>query len=141
MLTLLSEAALAKFKEAARADPRSFDPYLGMARIQVYSLADVDGAAQSIAEAVERGYTPGRREAALLGDGYLRRAEATRRRAVVLTGDQRWRELNNARADYDRCIVSFDPIVAFGNAAANLELCKAQRDQVDRLLDGGSVEF
>ena len=139
--TLLSEAALAKFKEAARADPQSFDPYLGMARIQVYSLADVDGAEQSIARAVERGYDPGRREAALLGDGYLRRAEATRRRAVVLTGDQRWRELNNARADYDRCIVSFDPIVAFGNAAANLELCKAQREQVERLLDGGSVEF
>ena len=138
--TLLSEAALARFRDAAEADPTAFDPYLGMARIQVYALADVDAAAESIAEAEKRGYVLGRREAALLGDGYLRRAEATRRSARVLTGEQRWRELNNARADYERCIAFFDPIVAFGNAAANLELCKAKREQVERQLDDGSEE-
>lgn len=138
--TLLSEAALAKFREAAQADPASFDPYLGMARIQVYTLSDVDAAAASIEEAEERGYRPGRREAALLGDGYLRRALATRRSAAVLTGDQKWRELTNARADFERCVVLFDPIVAFGNAAANLERCKAQLVQVERQLDDGSKE-
>lgn len=139
-VTLLSEAALAKFREAAAADPESLDPYLGMARIQVYALSDVDGAAASIAEAEKRGYAPGRREAALLGDGYLRRALATRRSAAVLTGDQKWRELTNARADFERCVVLFDPIVAFGNAAANLEKCKAQLVQVERQLDDGSKE-
>jgi hypothetical protein len=138
--TLLSEAALAKFREAAEVDPRSFDPYLGMARIQVYALSDVDAAAESIRKAEERGYTPGRREAALLGDGYLRRALATRRSAAVLTGDQKWRELTSARADLERCVVLFDPIVAFGNAATNLERCKAQLVQVERQLDDGSTE-
>lgn len=138
--TLLSQAALAKFRDAADMDPSSFDPYLGMARIQVYALSDVDGAAASIAEAEKRGYTSGRREKALLGDGYLRRAQATRRSAAVLTGDQRWRELHNARADYERCIVLFDAIVAFGNAAANLEICKAQLVQVERQLNTGLRE-
>jgi hypothetical protein len=132
--TLLSQAALATFRQAADADPESYDPFLGMARIQVYLLADVDAAEASIGEAEKRGYTPGRREAALLGDGFLRRATATRRRAGVLTGEQRIRELTSARADYQRCVELFDPIVAFGNAAENLEACKAQLDRIDRQL-------
>ena len=132
--TLLAESALATFRSAAEADPDSFDPYLGMARLQVYSLDDVDGAAASIAEAERRGYTAGRREAALLGDGYLRRATATRRRAGVLTGEQKWRELNTALGDYQRCVELFDPIIAFGNAAQNLEICKAQVQRIERQL-------
>ena len=135
--TLLAEAALAKFREAADADPKSFDPYLGMARIQVYELWKVDDAAASIAEAEKRGYVSGRREKALLGDGYLRRANVTSRSAAILTGEQRWRELNNARADYERCIAFFDPIVAFGNAAENLEKCKTQLERVNERLDEG----
>ena len=132
--TLLAESALATFRSAAEADPESFDPYLGMARLQVYSLDDVDGAATSIVEAERRGYTAGRREAALLGDGYLRRATAARRRAGVLTGEQKWRELNSALADYQRCVELFDPIIAFGNAAQNLEICKAQVQRIERQL-------
>ena len=139
--TLLSQAALATFREAADVDPSSLDPYLGMARLQVYALSDVDGAAASIAEAEKRGYTPGRREAAQLGDGYRWRAEATRKSARVLTGERRWRELENARADYRRCIEFFDPIVAFGNAAANLETCKTQLEHIERQLDDRFQEF
>lgn len=133
-VTLLSQASIATFRQAADADPESYDPFLGMARIQVYLLADVDAAEAAIGEAEKRGYTPGRREAALLGDGFLRRATATRRRAGVLTGEQRIRELTSARADYQRCVELFDPIVAFGNAAGNLEACKAQRERIDRQL-------
>ena len=133
--TLLSQAALATFREAAEADPESFDPWLGMARIEVYALSDVDAAARSIAEAEKRGYVPGRREAAMLGDGYLRRATTTRLRANVLTGEQRLRELNSAREDYQRCVTYFDPIVAFGNSAENLEICKAQLQRIDRQLE------
>lgn len=132
--TLLAESALATFRAAAKADPESFDPFLGMARLQVYLLDDVDGAAASIDEAGRRGYVAGRRESALLGDGYLRRATAGRKRAGVLTGEQRLRELNAARDDYQRCVEFFDPIVAFGNAAQNLEICKAQRQRIDRQL-------
>lgn len=139
--TLLSQDAMARFRQAADADPESFDPYLGMARLEVYALADVDAAAVSIAEAEKRGYTPGRREAALLGDGYLRRASASRRRAGVLTGEQRLRELAGARADYARCIGYFDPIVAFGNAAQNLEICKAQVERIDRQLGTDPLEL
>jgi hypothetical protein len=137
---LLSQAALAAFRQAAEADPRSFDPYLGMARVYGYLLADVDAAAAAIADAERRGYKSGRRESALLGDGYLARAQASRRRARVLTGEQRWRELNQARADYERCIVFFDPIVSFGNAAQNLEVCKTQLARLESQLNGRAGE-
>lgn len=132
---LQSQAALAKFREAAAADPKSFDPYLAMARIQVYALSDVDAAAAAIADAEKRGYTSGRRESALLGDGYMRRGLAGRRRAGVLTGEQRVRELVGAKADFERCVAFFDPIVAFANAAKNLEVCKAQVVRIDRQLN------
>ena len=56
------------------------------------------------------------------------------RRARVLTGEQRSRELFGARSDYERCVTLFDPIVAFGNSAKNLEMCKAGFDQVERQL-------
>jgi hypothetical protein len=130
-----AQEALALFRKAADADSESYDPYLGMARIQVYSMGDLDAAATSIEEAEKRGYVRGRRESALLGDGYLRRATAAWRRVRVLTGQQRTRELTNALNDYERCVELFDPIVAFGNSAKNLELCKAGRDQVQRQLD------
>jgi hypothetical protein len=112
-----------------------------MARLQVYALADVDAAAVSIAEAEKRGYTTGRREAAFLGDGYLRRANASRLRAKTLTGEQRLRELNIAREDYQRCVLFFDPIVAFGNAAENLETCKAQLELIERQLSSDAMRL
>jgi hypothetical protein len=132
---LRAQEALELFRKAAEEDAESYDPYLGMARLQVYSLADVDAAARSIEEAEKRGYVRGRRESALLGDGYLRRGYSTSRRARVLTGEQRARELYNARTDYARCVELFDPIIAFGNSAINLEMCKAGIENVDRMLE------
>lgn len=137
----LAQAAVDRFREAARADSRSYDPYLGLARVQLYSLGDVDAAAESIKSAMERGYTPGRREVAMLGDGYLRRAQEAQRRANVLSGDQKMRELLGARADFEACVRHFDRVVEFGNSARNLELCKAQIVRIDRQLsEGGGTD-
>jgi hypothetical protein len=124
-------AAIEKFRSAAKIDQRSFDPYLGITRIAVYVLDDVDAAAAAIAEAEKRGYTSGRRERAQLGDGYMRRGDRIRRLARTLSGAQHDRALENARADYERCVTSFDPIVGFAKAADNLEYCKRQIERVD----------
>ena len=132
--TLAAQSALARFRAAAEADPKSFDPYLGMAVTQVYALADVDGATASIEGAVKRGYETTRRETALLGDGFARRALNSLSRARVLTGEQRQRELMKARADYERCTALFASIVEFGRSAKNLEICKAQIARIDRQL-------
>ena len=123
--------AIEKFREAAERDPRTFDPYLGISRIAVYGLADVDQAAHAIQEAGKRGYVSGRRERAMLGDGYLRRANARRDLARTLSGEQRRRELERARADYAGCIDAFDGILGFGYSANNLEACKRQMKRIE----------
>lgn len=135
--TLAAQSSLAKFREAAAADPTSFDPYLGMAVVQVYSLADVDGAAASIDEAVKRGYKTTRRETALLGDGYMRRGTSSRSRARVLTGEERRTALLEARSDFERCVALFGQILEFGNAAQHFERCKIRLEQTERLLAEG----
>jgi len=131
--------AIEKFRAAAKVDGQTFDPYLGISRIAVYGLSDVDQASAAIVEAEKRGYVSGRRERALLGDGYLRRANATRSLARTLSGDQRRRELEKARADYEGCIEAFDPIVGFGYAAKNLEVCKGQLARIDEELAAVAV--
>jgi predicted Ser/Thr protein kinase len=128
-------SAIGKFRQAAALDPTSFDPYLGISRTQVYGFDDVDAAVVAIGEAEKRGYQSSRRERAQLGDGYLRRGERSRRLARTLSGEQRARELENARSAYARCIELFDPIIGFGNAAQNLEFCKRRLAVVADALD------
>jgi len=135
----LFQVAISKFQRAAELDPASFDPYLGISRTEVYGFDDVDAAAAATAEAEKRGYHASRREQAQLGDGFLRRAEKSRRLARTLSGDQRRRELENAHAAYARCVELFDPIVGFGNAAHNLEFCKRRLSGVAHDLETESV--
>jgi hypothetical protein len=130
-----AQTAVARFRDAAAADPNAFDPYVGMAVTQLYVLADVDGALQSLGAAVKLGYTATRRDTALLGDAYLRRGLLGRKRAALLTGDQRQTTLEKARTDFDQCVSSFEQIVEFGNAAKHLETCKAQIRQINQQMD------
>jgi len=132
--TALAQTALVRFRDAAASNPDAFDPYIGMAVTQLYVLGDVDGALQSLDAAVSRGYTATRRDTALLGDAYMRRALLGRRRAALLTGDQRQGVLEKIRSDLEHCVSSFEQIVEFGNAAKHLESCKAQIRQVDQQL-------
>jgi eukaryotic-like serine/threonine-protein kinase len=133
--TSMAQTAVARFRDAAAADPSSFDPYVGMAVTEVYALGDVDGALAALNEAVKRGYTATRRETALIGDAYMRRGFTGRRRAALLTGDERHTALVNARSDYERCVSSFAQILDFGKSAKNLEACKAQIRRIDQQLD------
>ncbi|MEP6915754.1 MAG: serine/threonine-protein kinase [Acidobacteriota bacterium] len=126
------QAAVDKFRTSADLDKTSFDPYLAISRIAIYALDDVDAGVAAIQEAQKRGYASGRRELAQLGDGYLRRANISRKLARALSGDQRRREQEKARADYGRCVDSFDTIVGFANAAQNLETCKKNLEALAR---------
>jgi protein kinase-like protein len=132
--TATAQTAIARFRDAAAADPDACDPYVGMAMTQLYVLADVDGALESLDAAIKRGYVATRRDTALLGDAYLRRGLLGRRRAALLTGDQRETALQKARTDFDQCVLSFEQIVEFGNAAKHLETCKAQIRQINQQL-------
>jgi hypothetical protein len=130
------QLAVERFQAAAKLDERSFDPYLGISNIESYGLDEVDLAALAIEEAEKRGFAAGRRERAQLGDGYLRRADRSRRRARTLDDEaQRRLELEKARSDYARCVERFAPIRAFGNAAANLSYCRGHMIRIATELD------
>ena len=58
----------------------------------------------------------------------------------MLSGDQRRRELEKLRGDYKGCVDAFDPIVGFGNAAKNLEICKGQLERIDEELGTDTVK-
>jgi hypothetical protein len=60
--------AVDEFTQAAELDATSPDPYLGLSRVYIYGLKDVDGGAKAIAAAEARGHTPGWRDRAQLGD-------------------------------------------------------------------------
>lgn len=130
-----AQAAVVRFRDAAAADPDSFDPYIGMSVPLVYALGDVDGALAALDEAVKRGYVATRREKALIGDAYMRRAATSVKRAGVLTGDERHDTLISAKNDYEQCVSSFAQIVNFGKSAENLNACKAQIRKIDQQLD------
>ena len=131
----LFKQAIDKFQQSARLDPQSPDPYLGLSRVYIYGLGDVDLGASAIRDAETRGHPPGWRERAQLGDGYLGRAEKTRREAPPEPGPARRRAIEMARDDYVRCVASFNPILAKGNAKGNRDSCQRHLDAANSELD------
>jgi hypothetical protein len=117
------EAAVRAFRESARLDTSSPDPYLGLARIYAYSLREVEPLIDAIEEAERRGYTSGPREQAQIGDAYRFRAERSRLAAAGLDGEARIEQLTSAVADYGECIAYFEGLDFF-DAENNLRSCR-----------------
>ncbi len=109
------------FEEAAQLLPKSPDPWLGLARLYVYSLHDVDKAAAALKEAEKRGQEIGKRETAQLADGFRDRADRTFREAQLnLHSPEVQRYLELAKKDYERARELYESIIPWGGAAQNL---------------------
>jgi len=117
------QEAVRGFRESARLDTRAPDPYLGLARIYAYSLREVEPLVDAIAQAEQRGYQPGPREQAQIGDAYRFRADRTRAAANGLGGDARIEQLANAAEDYGQCIAYFEGLNFF-DSENNLKTCR-----------------
>ena len=117
------EEAVRGFRESARLDARSPDPYLGLARIYAYALREVEPLIEAIKEAEHRGYQPGPREQAQIGDAYRFRADRTQAAAASLDGEARLGGLANAAEDYGRCIEYFEGLDFF-DSENNLRTCR-----------------
>ena len=124
--------AVEKFSESARLLPKSPDPELGLARIYVYGMKDIDRAAAALHEAKERGYSLGRRENAQLADGYRDRADQIWRDSRKLTGlPQEAEQLRKARDDYWRALKLYQSIVPFQYASDNIARVQSSLDGVE----------
>ncbi len=137
--TLLNEA-VEKFDESEQLLPHSPDPELGLARVYVYGLKDIDKAYAALQEAERLGYKLGNREKALLGDGYRDR------------GDRLWWDSRNVRGlpqerdqigkagdDYRRALDLYQSIVPYSNASANIVRVQGSLEGVQfRLVELGA---
>jgi serine/threonine protein kinase len=78
--------AVALFREAAELLPDWPDPFLGLARVFIHGLDDVDRGANALEQAQQRGYALTERETGLLADGYRSRGNSFVRSARRLEG-------------------------------------------------------
>jgi hypothetical protein len=124
------DRAIRLFRESARLDSRSPDPYLGLARVAAYVTQDPEALRQAILEAQSRGYVPGRRERAQSGDLHKVLADRARADAARLNGASRLEQLQRAAAEYQGCIESFNELHYF-NSDLNLTSCRRRLEQVE----------
>ncbi len=132
----LLNTAVTKFDQAADLLRDSPDPYLGLARLYVYDLLDVDRAEEALRKAAEYGHPMGRRERAQLGDGYKRRADKTWHdsRAFTQVPNQEKDYLARARQDYIHAQELYQQVGIFGDAAHNEEQASQGQLRVEQRL-------
>jgi serine/threonine-protein kinase len=124
--------AVEKFDEAQRLLPKSPDPELGLARLYVYGLKDIDKGYEALQQAQRRGYQLGNREKSLLADGYRDR------------GDRLWWDSRNVRGlppekdqiqraadDYKRAEELYQGISPWGKAILNMARVRASLESVN----------
>jgi len=113
---LLNEA-VSKFEGADRLMPGSPDPQLGLARVYVYGLKDIDKADQALETAQKRGFTWGSREKDQLAEGYRDRADRTYWDSRNVRGlPQERDQILHAKEDYERALELYQSIGTWGRA-------------------------
>jgi serine/threonine protein kinase/tetratricopeptide (TPR) repeat protein len=124
--------AVEQFTEAQRLMPHSPDPQLGLARLYVYGLKDIDKAYQALQEAQKRGYQLGNREKSQLADGYLARADRLWLDAQPMRGlPQEKDQIQRAADDYKHALQLYQEIAPWGNSSANVSRVQVSLDNAN----------
>jgi tetratricopeptide (TPR) repeat protein len=124
--------AVEKFEEAQKLLPRSPDPELGLARVYVYGLKDIDKGYDALQQAQQRGYALGNREKLLLADGYRDRADrlwwdSRNVRGLPPEKDQ----IQRAADDYKRAEELYQGISPWGKSIVNLVRVRLSLESVN----------
>ncbi|SPE38141.1 Serine/threonine protein kinase (fragment) [Candidatus Sulfopaludibacter sp. SbA3] len=126
------EQSVEDFTEAQRLLPQSPDPELGLARVYVYGLKDIDKASQAFQEAEHRGYHLGPREKLFLADGYLDRADRTFWDSRNVRGlPQEKDQIQRAADDYNHALALYQEIAPYGNASARISRVQTSLESVN----------
>jgi serine/threonine protein kinase len=133
--------AVAAFREAAELRRGWPDPFLGLARVFIYGLDDIDRAADALQQAQALGYTPGDRETAQLADGYRARGDRFWRTARQLADlPQETDYLQRAADAYKQARDLYGRIPAYPGAAFNLRRTGRAVDDIGHRLAQRSDE-
>jgi len=123
--------AVSAFREAAELRRDWPDPFLGLARVFIYGLEDVDLAADAFKQAQRLGFAPGDRETAQLADGYRARGDSLWRTARQLEGlPQESEYLQRAADAYKQARDLYARIPGFPGVAVNLRRAARALDQI-----------
>ena len=115
------------FNEAQSLMPRSPDPELGLARVYVYGLKDIDKANEALKQAANRGYKLGNRDQAQLADGYRDRADRLWLDSHNVRGlPQEKDQISRAAQDYQTALGLYRSIAPY--ASANVQIGRVQND-------------
>jgi serine/threonine-protein kinase len=124
----IAHAAGDDFEEAARRMPTDPAPHLGLARLYVYFLPDVDRAIREFAEAARLGTVLGKREIEQQGDAYRLQAASL----AIAQPQLARRDADTARGFYQR-IRGFDRVEQHLRELAQLRFGrKVSRSAADR---------
>ncbi len=137
--------AAAKFTEAQQLMPKSPDPELGLARLYVYGLKDIDRADQVLDEAAKHGYRMGNREKLQLADGYRARADRLWWDSRNVRGlPQEKDQVQRAGDDYHRALELYQSIAPYGNSNDSIVRTEKSLESVafrlQQLEDPGSTK-
>jgi hypothetical protein len=131
----LSEA-VALFREAAELRTDWPDPFLGLARVFIYGLDDVDRGANALEQAQQRGYALSERETNLLADGYRARGNSFVRIARKLEGmPQESDYLTRAVESFQRALDLYVQITTQPKITENIRGTQRLHDETQHRLD------
>ncbi|HKI01394.1 MAG TPA: serine/threonine-protein kinase [Thermoanaerobaculia bacterium] len=132
-------AAVEEFRDAAKLAPDWPDPYLGLARVYAYEQFDLKSLEESLSELERHGYPMGRREKAMLADGYRMRAKELLAQANRARGtDEETELLESARDHFTQAIGLYREAGSFAQARENMQDAANQlRGILDRLEELG----
>ena len=124
--------AVSAFREAAELRRDWPDPFLGLARVFIYGLEDVDRAADALKQAEKRGYTIGDRETAQLADGYRAKGDSLWQTARQLSDmPQEPEYLRRATDAYHEAQSLYERIPGFPGVALSLRRTLRGLDQIN----------
>jgi serine/threonine-protein kinase len=124
--------AVAAFREAAELRRDWPDPFLGLARVFIYGLEDVDRAADALKQAEKLGYTMGDRETAQLADGYRTKGDSLWQTARQLADMPQEAEYLRRAADaYHEAQTLYERIPGFPGVALSLRRTLRGLDQIN----------
>ena len=101
--------------------PKSPDPELGLARVYVYGIKDVDRAYQAFQDAAKLGHPLGNREKLQLADGYRARGDKDWWDSRDVRGTpQEKGNIQRVEDDYKRAFDLYRQVAPYGNSGGGM---------------------
>ncbi len=133
-------AAEVLFEEAEKLLPRSPDPWLGVAIVELYNHKDPERAEDALGKARERGFdfTGENRWVSMLAECYRQRADILATEALKISAtlpDQARERLERAIDFNQKAIDWFAKIPLYGSSLANIQQCRSRIDLLKERLE------